>query len=296
MKKIGMITRTILILTVIGLLLTATGSYAAWHYLIDNPVESKTTTSQIDFLFPRPLGPLDFTGPRTSESLWGAGYKEDDIGKVINGNTITKDDIDKVTSTEQSQQNLLTSYTALNLQINSYAETKLLISFEVTFCLAPGLIETTTLPFTGTTIQPQFPFADEYSITRNGKEIGSGVIYCEDSGSEVERYKNSANNVRLDKGVKAFEYFIRDYYYYTATINAEVNGFDIKDFIVDPPEPGSEPNYASFILDVKHNTTQENTIASFASVKIIATEYPAPAESTASVGRMAFTHTVVEKM
>lgn len=269
MNKLRKIMHGITVLTALGLVLTITVSQAAWTYIVKNPVKGVEKSSGITFLFPRPLGPLDFTGPRKSESLWGAGYKE---GDKVNGVEIgaDSDHIDKVESTAQSQENLLVAYTALNLQINSYAETKLLISFEVTFCLAPGLIETSSI--LGTVFNPIRPFADEYSITRDGKQIGSGVIYCEDSGSTIEQYKGEKNNVALVKSSKAFTYNnYRDYYYYTATINAEVNGFNVEDFVVDPPEPGSAPNYASFILDIKH--TQENTIASFATVKVIATEY-----------------------
>lgn len=269
MNKLRKIMHGITVLTALGLVLTITVSQAAWTYIVKNPVKGVEKSSGITFLFPRPLGPLDFTGPRKSESLWGAGYKE---GDKVNGVEIgaDSDHIDKVESTAQSQENLLVAYTALNLQINSYAETKLLISFEVTFCLAPGLIETSSI--FGTVFNPIRPFADEYSITRDGKQIGSGVIYCEDSGSTIEQYKGEKNNVALVKSSKAFTYNnYRDYYYYTATINAEVNGFNVEDFVVDPPEPGSAPNYASFILDIKH--TQENTIASFATVKVIATEY-----------------------
>lgn len=282
MSKLRKVLHGITILTALGLVLTIIASSADWTYIIDNPVKGINESSAITFLFPRPLGPLDFNGPRKSESLWGAGYKAGDVrdGVILDADS---EHIDKVDSVAQSKQNLLVSYTALNLQINSYAETKLLISFEITFCLAPSLIEKTSIFGR----DPRFPFADEYSITRNGQKIGSGVIYCEDSGSTVEQYKDGINNVALVKDTKeeafTYDYFFgsRDYYYYTATINAEVNGFNVEDFVVDPPEPGSEPNYASFILDIKHNSAQENTIASFATVKVIATEYPA-ADSSAT--------------
>lgn len=282
MSKLRKVLHGITILTALGLVLTIIASSADWTYIIDNPVKGINESSAITFLFPRPLGPLDFDGPRKSESLWGAGYKE---GDIVNGVELGADseDIDKVDSVAQSQQNLLKSYTALNLQINSYAETKLLISFEVTFCLAPSLIETSSI--FGSVRDPRYPFADKYSITRDGKQIGSGVIYCEDSGSTIEQYKGEKNNVALVKSSQAFTYdnwISRDYYYYTATINAEVNGFNVEDFVVDPPEPGSEPNYVSFILDIRHNSAQENTIACFATVKVIATEYPAADSSSAT--------------
>lgn len=266
MKDARKIIRIITVVAALGLVLSIAVSYAGWTYIIDNPVKAKTTSPDITFLFPRPLGPLDFTGPRTSESLWGAGYK---VGDTVDGVEIGEDDprIDKVSSTEQAQENLLVSYTALNLQINSYAETKLLISFEVTFCLAPDLIEGSS---------PQYPFADPYTITRDGKVIGEGNIYCENSSGV-------SGNVALSKGEKAFDYnyffwLSREYYYYTAIIDpTKIDGFDPEDYVVDPPKPGEKSNYASFVLDIKHE--QQNTVACFATVKIIADEYP-PAEGT----------------
>lgn len=276
MNKLRKIMHVITILTALGLVLTMTVSQAAWTYIIKNPVKGVESSSAIAFLFPRPLGPLDFTGPRKSESLWGAGYKE---GDKINGVEIGADSehIDKVESTAQSQQNLLVSYTALNLQINSYAETKLLISFEVTFCLAPSLIEGSGW----LSYFSNFPFQDPYTIKRNGETIAEGTLYYPNDRVEFEA---GPTDVKLEKGDKAFTYSSsRDYYYYTATIDAEQliaagAELDINDFIVDPPEPGNEPNYVSFILDIQH--TQENTIASFATVKIIATEYPAADSSS----------------
>lgn len=264
MKDARKIIRIITVVAALGLVLSIAVSYAGWTYIIDNPVKAKSTSSGITFLFPRPLGALTINqgeAPKTSNNLWGAA---DENGKV------TEDD---------AKEHKLVDYTALSMEIinntttNAEKGQRLLISFEVIFCLSPLLIETLN-----------YPFRDPYTITRNGKPIVEGTLYFPHDWSS---YNAGVKDVKLEKDEnnEAFTsgtFIKRSYLYYTATIRATElikagAELDINDFIVEPSESASTPISTTFVLDIKH--TQDNEVACFASVKIIAEEYP-PAEGT----------------
>ena len=251
MNKIRKIINSIVILVSLALVLTITGTYATWYYVEGTIPRTKTTTASINFLFPMPIGGLTIaptdTLPKTSDNLWGAA-----------------DENGEVTNVTQARENLLKAYTPFEIGVNNQTDDKstpenegkdLLISFRITLCLAPSLIEGN---------RPSYPFQDAYTITKNGETIGSGNIYFPAG--------DTTGNVVLEKGEYAFSktiiFFKTDYYYYTATIDpSTIEGFDIEKFVVHASDP-----IASFVLAVSH--TQSNDTACFAKIEIIATEYP----------------------
>lgn len=250
MKKADRIIRIWITIMTCGLILTVGGSYATWYFVhgrLPNSKKSTVSGEKFVFLFPMPIGGLSISDadslPLSSNNLWGAA----------NGDG-------KVTDAEQGKDHLLKDYMPFEIGVqNQTGNTRLLVSFRITFCLAPSLIEGSN---------PSFPFEDPYTISRNGEIIGSGNLFFPTG--------TTSGNVELkNTGEKAFTYNYtilfwqgsRDYYYYTATIDpTQIDGFDPEKFVVDPSD-----STESFEIAITH--VQDNDTACFATIEVIATEY-----------------------
>lgn len=244
MKKLDRIVRLWATILTFGLLLTVGGAYATWYFAYGRLPRDKTSTIKdgIQFLFPMPIGGIIVSDshelPHTSSNLWGAA-----------------DENGKVTSAAQGKDHLLKNYMPFEIGVqNQTGNKRLLVSFRITFCLAPSLIEGNN---------PWYPFQDPYTINRNGEMIGSGNLYFP-TGS------TNGNVELINTGEKAFRstgFLARDYYYYTATIDpSQIDGFDLEKFIVDPSD-----STEAFQIAITHS--QNNDTACFATIEVIATEY-----------------------
>lgn len=253
MKKMRGIANIAIILTAIGLILAMGTAYASWYYIRGSVPREKKSTSGISFVFPMPIGGVSISSrdelPKTSENLWGAA-----------------DENGKVTDVNQARENLLVNYNPFEIGVQNNSDDplteenegfNLLISFKITFCLAPSLIdekETTLI---------NYPFQDAYTISKDGEVIGSGNIY-------YPYGDRTSGNVKIEKGELAFRsdgWFRRDYYYYTAMIEPDkIEGFDVEKFVVAP-----STDTTSFVIAIAHE--QDNDTACFASIEVIAREY-----------------------
>lgn len=238
------ICRYISVLMVLFLATTVVGTYATWYFVDGRLPQSKTVQAGIQFLFPMPIGGLTvkddtpLSPSTTSPKLWGAG-----------------DEDGKVTSASQGRDYLLKNYMPFEIGVENHTKDKtLVISFEITFCLAPILIEESSFAFR------KYPFEDPFTVTRAGEVIGSGNIYFP-YGTQT------SGNVQLQKGEKAFTSSWRDYYYYTATIDpTQIDGWDVEKFLVAPSD-----DVETFQLSITHS--QDNDTACFATIRVIATDY-----------------------
>lgn len=251
MRSAKHLTRALSAVVACMLLLTIGGTYATWYFIEGRLPSAKQSSASIDFRFSIPLdcwmvGDGDEEALQNglpSQNLWGAA---DEDGKVAD--------------VAAARKNLLVNYNPFDIGVQNTTDKTLLISFEITFCLAPSLVD-------GSSGWVDYPFQDPFTISRGNAQIGSGDLY-------VPRDDDSTQGtVALVKGEKAFTkpsegWFSpsRDYYYYTGTIDPRTtDGLNAEDFLVSPDE------IDSFILTVTHS--QSNDTACFASIKIIATEY-----------------------
>lgn len=245
------ITRALSAVVACLLLLTVGGTYATWYFVEGRLPSSKQDTTKIEFRFPIPLD--CWTVDKTDEDQLPNGLPSHNLWGAADENG-------KVESATAARKNLLVDYNPFDIGIQNTTDKTLLISFEITFCLAPSFVE-------GTSIIADYPFQDPFTISRGNAQIGNGNIYVPRSDN------NTQGNVALVKGEKAFTkpnegWYSpsRDYYYYTGTIDPRTTeGLNVEDFLVSPNE------IESFILTVTHS--QNNDTACFASIKIIATEY-----------------------
>lgn len=250
MKAMQKTLRIVATVAAMLLLLSVGTSNATWFFYEGRMPDEKTDDkTKITLTFPMPVGGLVLNndalanGSVTSDNLWGAG---DEDGKVSN--------------VTEARKNLLVSYNPFEIGVENNSDQTLVISFEITFCLAPKLIE-------GGYIWGDYPFQDPFTISKGGVEIGSGTIYSPRSDN------TTSGNVALVKGEKAFtkpnEGLLSpsfDYYYYTATITpGQTDGLNVEDFLVGPSDN------ASFVIGITHS--QNNDTACFATIKVIATEY-----------------------
>lgn len=249
MKKAYKIINTVSTVVAFCLVLVVTGTYATWYYVQGRLPDNKTANMGIGFIFPIPTNGLSFnTLPSTSDNLWGAMDE--------NGNTSSTD----------AKKHLLKDYTPFDVPVNNQTDLTeakcAIIRFEIIFCLSTSLISD------GWIIKAQYPFEDPYTISRNGEIIGRGNIFFPATKSDGTA---TSGNVELTKvsDTAVYQNNILAYKYYTASIDPrEIDGFDVSKFIVAPGEE------ATFVLTVEH--TQTNTAACFASIKVIAEEYPTP--------------------
>lgn len=247
------ITRALSAVVACLLLLTVGGTYATWYFVTGKTPENAQIIltdeknddhKDINFRFTIPLD--CWTVDKTDEDQLQNGLPSHNLWGAADENG-------KVESATAARKNLLVNYNPFEIGIQNTTDKMLLISFEITFCLAPSFVE-------GTSIIADYPFQDPFTIRRGDKEIGSGNLY-------VPRSDNSTQgNVKFVKGEQAFTANFRNYNYYTGTIDPRTTeGLNVEDFLVSPDE------IESFILTVTHS--QRNDTACFASIKIIATEY-----------------------
>lgn len=253
MKKVRRIANFAIVLTSICLILAMGTAYASWYYIRGSVPREKKSTASISFVFPMPIGGVSISSrdelPKTSENLWGAA-----------------DESGKVTDAAQARKNLLVNYNPFEIGVQNNSDDPLteenegfdlLISFKITFCLAPSLIDENEVTFWS------YPFQDAYTISKNGEVIGSGNIYYPFG-------EQTSGNVELEKGELAFKsdgWLRREYYYYTAVIEPDkIDGFDVEKFVVAPSE-----DTTSFVIAIAHE--QDNDTACFASIEVIVREY-----------------------